>query len=94
VVGWYIAVPLAYGSMVLYLYCVSFFRPAGEKMIHKELKIIGKRKSYLFVWFLSLAERQKTTQIEESTALPKAKQIDHVSSEKASSIRANYILIA
>ena len=34
------------GSMVLYRYCVSFFAPLGEKMTHKELNMIGKRKSY------------------------------------------------
>jgi hypothetical protein len=35
---------LACGSMVLYLYCVSFFRPQGEKTTHEELNMIGKRK--------------------------------------------------
>jgi len=33
--------------MVLYLYYVSFFRPLGEKTIHKELNMTGKGKSYM-----------------------------------------------
>jgi hypothetical protein len=37
--------PLACGSMVLYLCCVSFFAPAGEKTTHKREKRTGKRKS-------------------------------------------------
>jgi len=32
--------------MVLYLSCVSFFRPQGEKTTHKEFNIIVKRKLY------------------------------------------------
>jgi hypothetical protein len=36
---------LACGSVVLYRYCGLFFRPAGQKKIHKELNMIGKRKS-------------------------------------------------
>src|SRR6478609_9367074 len=39
---------LACGSMVLYLYCVSFFAPPGRKTTHKELNIIGNRKSYVY----------------------------------------------
>jgi len=38
---------LAYGSMVLSVYCVSFFAQPGEKMTHEALNIIGKRKSYM-----------------------------------------------
>jgi hypothetical protein len=32
--------------MVLYLYCVLFFRPVGRKTIHKELIMTRKRESY------------------------------------------------
>src|SRR5690348_14503042 len=37
---------LACGSMVLYLYSVSFFAPLGQKTTHKRLNLTDKRKSY------------------------------------------------
>jgi hypothetical protein len=37
---------LACGSMVLYLSCVSFLRPAGRKNDTQELKATDKLKSY------------------------------------------------
>jgi len=37
----------ACGSMVLSVYCVSFFAQLGEKMTHEALNIIGKRKIYI-----------------------------------------------
>ena len=53
--------------MVLYRYCVWFFAPQGEKTTHKELNMIGKRKSQSIV-FAPRGEnnRQNTTNYELS----------------------------
>jgi hypothetical protein len=47
VVGFTQRAPLACGSMVLFFFCRSFFRPADEKMTYKGQEIRSLRKSYV-----------------------------------------------
>jgi len=57
-----------------------FFALWGEKTTHKELNMIGKRKSFMYVVHVCASERKHgKRRKEESTALPKAKNADRVS---------------
>jgi hypothetical protein len=52
---------LACGSMVLYVYCVSFFRPAGRKNDTQRTKHHRQAKVLLYLVF-ALAERKNQIQ--------------------------------